>query len=99
MLGAAGQGAYMARVGLTAAQLAPQKAEVARQNLELRKQQIQKQQQQLKQRRKPYEDVKGLSIGEGKTIGDLKLSNQQLKDIRKQYFGTTRSTSGKTGKK
>lgn len=94
MLSSAGQNFYMARMAMTAAQLAPQKAQIARANLAARQQKLTEQKQTVKKRRSPYEDVKALKLEGDKTLGDLKLTNQQYRDIRKQVFGTTRASHG-----
>lgn len=97
MISAAGQAAYMGRVGLTAAQMGREKQAIAQANLEARRAQLAA--QKKKPRRKPYEDVKNLSFdGGATTVGELGLSNAQLKDLRRQVFGTTRATDGKRNK-
>lgn len=96
MIQAVGQAAYMGRVGITAAQLGQQKQAVAKANLEARQKQLAEQNAKKKQRRKPYEDVKNLSFdGGATTVGQLGLSNSQLKDLRQQVYGTTRANHDK----
>lgn len=99
MLNAAAAGAYAVRRGITVpAQREKEKMALAEENLKARQEAIRAQQANVKKRRTAYEDVKSLQFGDGRTLGELKLTNAQYKDIRKQVFGTTRSTHGQAKK-